>query len=114
MGARPPAGGRGIRGRAPHERRSDMPDPFEHRPITRRRLMRYGGAAAAGLAGTTPLLRAASAWGHRVRLPDSLPDPKRPAGTVDDSLPFDHIVVVMMENHSFDNLLGALAHSGQP
>ena len=29
-------------------------------------------------------------------------------------MPFDHIVVVMMENHSFDNLLGALARSGQP
>jgi phospholipase C len=24
-------------------------------------------------------------------------------------MPFDHIVVVMMENHSFDNLLGAVA-----
>ena len=33
---------------------------------------------------------------------------------MDASLPFDHIVVVMMENHSFDNLLGALHRSGQP
>ena len=31
-----------------------MTNPFEHRPITRRRLMRYGGAAAAGLAGREP------------------------------------------------------------
>ena len=31
-----------------------------------------------------------------------------PPGTVNDAMPFDHIVVVMMENHSFDNLLGAL------
>jgi phospholipase C len=91
-----------------------MTNPFEQRPITRRRLMRYGGAAAAGLAGASPLLHAASALALRRRAPDSLPDPKRPAGTVDASLPFDHIVVVMMENHSFDNLLGALAHSGQP
>jgi phospholipase C len=30
------------------------------------------------------------------------------------ALPFEHIVVVMMENHSFDNLLGALSRSGQP
>src|SRR5204862_2210 len=30
------------------------------------------------------------------------------------ALPFDHLVVIMMENHSFDNLLGALKHSGQP
>jgi phospholipase C len=38
----------------------------------------------------------------------SLPFPDRPAGTVNDAMPFDHIIVVMMENHSFDNLLGAL------
>jgi phospholipase C len=90
-----------------------MFDPFEQR-LTRRRLIRYGGAAAAGLSGAGPLIRAASALGRPVRLPGSLPNPKRPAGTVDETLPFDHIVVVMMENHSFDNLLGALAHSGQP
>ncbi len=48
------------------------------------------------------------------RNPDSLPDPGRPAGTPDETLPFDHVVVMMMENHSFDNLLGALAISGQP
>ena len=29
-------------------------------------------------------------------------------------MPFDHIVVVMMENHSFDNYLGALSRHGQP
>jgi phospholipase C len=29
-------------------------------------------------------------------------------------MPFDHIVVVMMENHSFDNILGALSRLGQP
>jgi phospholipase C len=29
-------------------------------------------------------------------------------------MPFDHIVVVVMENHSFDNLLGALPRAGQP
>jgi phospholipase C len=47
-------------------------------------------------------------------LPESLSRPGQPAGTVDDAMPFDHIVVVMMENHSFDNLLGAVALSGQP
>lgn len=41
------------------------------------------------------------------REPESLPRPGQPAGTSDDAMPFDHIVVVMMENHSFDNLLGA-------
>jgi phospholipase C len=50
----------------------------------------------------------------RPREPDSLPNPSRPPGTVDESLPFEHIVVVMMENHSFDNLLGAAALRGQP
>jgi phospholipase C len=91
-----------------------MFEPFEQRPITRRTLIRYGGAAAAGLTGAGQLMRAASALAHPLRVPDSLPDPTRPAGTVAEALPFDHIVVVMMENHSFDNLLGALAHSGQP
>ena len=48
-----------------------------------------------------------------VRPPDSLPDPSKPAGAVNDEMPFDHVVVVMMENHSFDNVLGALSRSGQ-
>jgi phospholipase C len=38
----------------------------------------------------------------------SRPFPHLPPGSVDDTMPFEHIVVVMMENHSFDNLLGAL------
>jgi phospholipase C len=91
-----------------------MTEPFEQRPITRRTLMRYGGTAAAGLAAAEPLLRAASAFAHPTHLPDSLPNPRLPAGTVDEALPFDHLVVVMMENHSFDNLLGTLHRSGQP
>jgi phospholipase C len=49
-----------------------------------------------------------------IRTPDSLPDPDRPGGTPDETLPFEHVVVIMMENHSFDNLLGALPISGQP
>jgi phospholipase C len=44
-----------------------------------------------------------SQWRH----PGSLPDPSLPEGT--DTLPeIDHIVVVMQENHSFDNYLGML------
>ncbi len=39
----------------------------------------------------------------------SLPFPHEAPGTVNGAMPFDHIVVVMMENHSFDNLLGALS-----
>jgi phospholipase C len=85
--------------------------------FTRRTALRYGGAAAttlAGLSGAGRLLQTASAFGAPLRGADSLPDPTRPAGTVNEALPFDHIVVVMMENHSFDNLLGALSRSGQP
>jgi phospholipase C len=43
-----------------------------------------------------------------IRAPRSLPFPQLPAGTPNEQMPFDHLVVVMMENHSFDNLLGAL------
>jgi len=83
--------------------------------LTRRTLVQRGGAVGAALAaGSTPWWRVASALAARTRTPDSLPDPRRPAGTPTSALPFEHIVVVMMENHSFDNLLGALAHSGQP
>ncbi|MGB9183474.1 MAG: alkaline phosphatase family protein [Solirubrobacteraceae bacterium] len=38
----------------------------------------------------------------------SLPFPGQPRGTANPDMPFDHIIVVMMENHSFDNLLGGL------
>jgi phospholipase C len=85
--------------------------------LTRRGLLRYGGSLGAALAGMSSaggLIRTAAASGKRLRAPDSLPNPRVPAGTVNEALPFDHIVVVMMENHSFDNLLGDLAHSGQP
>jgi phospholipase C len=43
------------------------------------------------------------------REPGSLPFPDRPAGAPNEEMPFDHVVVVMMENHSFDNLLGELS-----
>jgi phospholipase C len=92
----------------------DLRYPSLDHPLTRRALLRYGGAAVVGMSGGGPLWRAASAAAGNVRVPDSLPDPARPAGTATAALPFDHIVVVMMENHSFDNLLGALSRSGQP
>jgi phospholipase C len=41
----------------------------------------------------------------------SLPFPQVPAGTPNSQMPFDHLVVLMMENHSFDNLLGALSRT---
>jgi phospholipase C len=84
--------------------------------LSRRDFLRYGslaGVVAAGLplsgiTGEDALAAAA------LRRPDSRPFPKRAAGSVNHHLPFDHIVVVMMENHSFDNYLGALSRHGQP
>ena len=91
--------------------------------ITRRTLLQ-GSAAAAMLAATRGLSACSSSSpvsgsggggdGNASRGPNSLPDPTKPAGTVDTTLPFDHVVVVMMENHSFDNYFGMLPLRGQP
>jgi phospholipase C len=89
--------------------RSNPPSPFDH-TITRRSLL---GAAA----GATALVaaRGLPAWAKPIahsaglRQPESLPFPAKPAGTP--SMPeIEHIVVLMMENHSFDNLLGMVPH----
>jgi phospholipase C len=82
---------------------------------TRRTVLRAGG----GLVAMTALspygrLLASAYAAPGVRRPGSLPDPSRPAGEPTAALPFDHIVVVMMENHSFDNYLGMLPLRGQP
>src|SRR5689334_24237661 len=51
-------------------------------------------------------LRQRERWTRPARRGDR-PDPSQPAGT--DMLPqIKHIVVLMMENHSFDNYLGTL------
>jgi phospholipase C len=84
--------------------------------ITRRSLLVGGigagaGAAAFAYSGRLP------AWARtftgaaesHLRLPDSLPFPSRPAGSpAPDMNEIKHIVVLMMENHSFDNFLGML------
>jgi phospholipase C len=79
--------------------------------MTRRTALRSG--AAAGLALATA--RGLPAWARpvagltRLRKPGSRPFPHRPEG--EDSLPqIEHIVVLMLENHSFDNILGMLPH----
>ncbi len=75
------------------------------------------GAAAIGVGACTtesssPGPRTPASYGSlpprsQWRRPGSRPDPSLPEGT--DTLPqIDHIVVVMQENHSFDNYLGML------
>jgi phospholipase C len=79
--------------------------------VTRRTLLRgvAGGAALAAAGGLPAWARpVAGARGHR-RRPDSLPFPHLPAGT-ESMHQIKHVVVLMMENHSFDNLLGMVPH----
>src|SRR3954453_20125953 len=78
--------------------------------MTTRRGLGRGAIAAASR--YVPALAWAGAAG--LRGPDSLPDPARPAGEPTAALPFDHLVIVMQENHSFDNYFGMLARRGQP
>ena len=86
------------------------------RALTRRTVLRAGGGtvalALAGRSAYGPLVSAAAGAG--LRRPDTVPDPSRPPGTPTAALPFDHLVVVMQENHSFDNYLGMLSLRGQP
>jgi phospholipase C len=95
---------------------------------SRRSLLRYGGVLGGSMLGLAALPGSAfggvprsvagrpAAAGSRLprRHPDSVPDPTRPPGTPTEALPFDHVVVVMLENHSFDNILGALPIAGRP
>jgi len=46
-----------------------------------------------------------------LRQAGSVPFGQLAAGTSNEEMPFDHVVVVMMENHSFDNLLGDLGRT---
>src|SRR5665213_2756815 len=78
--------------------------------VTRRTLLRGAAGSTAVLAGTR-----LPAWARpvpsipRIRQPDSLPFPRLPAGTP--TMPqIEHIVVLMMENHSFDNFLGMVPY----
>ena len=64
-------------------------------------------AAADSRAGSVGRSEFQNAATRRVRRPGSLPNPNAPAGT--DQVPeIENFVVVMMENHSFDNILGML------
>jgi phospholipase C len=77
--------------------------------FSRRELLIAGGAAAVATRGLPAWARTFASAATALRAPDSLPFPRRPAGTA--SMPeIEHIVVLMMENHSFDNVLGMVPH----
>ena len=78
--------------------------------------MRLAFAATALIAaGATLGATAVPASGHAaLRRPGSLPDPGRPVGTPDPHNPISHVIVVMQENHSFDEYFGMLPKEGQP
>jgi phospholipase C len=80
---------------------------------TRRGLLKAGlvAGAVAGTGAWSMPAKAAAGWGRPLRQPGSLPYPHLPAGT--DTIPqIEHIVVLMMENHSYDNKLGLLRRFG--
>ncbi len=68
-----------------------------------------GGAALAAAGGLPAWARPAVRASGHLRQPDSLPFPHLPAGT-ESMDQIKHIVVLMMENHSFDNMLGMVPH----
>jgi phospholipase C len=88
------------------------------RHISRRAVLQAGLGAAAVAAIPVGLAAAGGQAGAkavaRTRVPGSLPYPALPAGVDTGAFPFDHIVIAMMENHSFDNYLGMLPLRGQP
>ena len=79
---------------------------------SRRNLLRAGmlGAAVAGVGGWRSTA-AGSSSPMPIRQPGSLPYPSLPEGT-DTIRQIEHIVVLMMENHSYDNHLGMLRRPG--
>ena len=89
-----------------------------NRVYDRRSILRAGlGTAAAGTIaslGGGSLLSAAGAATRAPRRPNTVPYPSLPVGEYTGALPFDHLVIVMQENHSFNNYLGMLPVSGQP
>ncbi|HEV2371578.1 MAG TPA: hypothetical protein VGS19_05345, partial [Streptosporangiaceae bacterium] len=99
---------------APEDAGHTAPDGAGPGP-SRRGLLKAGLAAGtvAGVGGwrSAPRSGQGSRWHRHLRRPGSLPYPNLPMGT--DTVPqIEHIVVVMMENHSYDNRLGMLRRPG--
>src|SRR5271156_2905907 len=89
------------------------------RTYSRRSLLAAGlgtasAAAAASALGSLGPVGAALSQAATLRGPGRLHYPSLPVGQYTGAFPFDHIVLVMQENHSFDNYLGMLPVSGQP
>ena len=81
-------------------------DPWWDRPLSRRSMLQTAAALGVGGALMASGLADAAAWAAPIG-PGIRPNPRLPEGT--DTLPeIEHIVVLMMENHSFDNYLGML------
>jgi phospholipase C len=68
-------------------------------------------SAVSSAAGAAPKAVRAAVPAPASRKPGELPFPALAPGSANEALPFDHVVVVMMENHSFDNLLGDLSRT---
>jgi phospholipase C len=91
-------------------------------PVTSRRRVLQAGLAAGAAVGAGAWRFAGQAQpgqaqpgqtqpGAHLRKPGSLPYPKLPKGT--DTIPkIEHIVILMMENHSYDNRFGMLRRPG--
>jgi phospholipase C len=96
----------------------DLIPPFD-RTFGRRTFLRGAALTGAGLAAGGLLPGGLPSWVRAVTStpnpPGTLPFPNRPAGMPAPDLapelnPIEHIVMVMMENHSFDNYLGMLPY----
>ena len=82
---------------------------------TRRTMLKAGLAtAAAAAAGAALPLGEPGVANAALRAPNSVPFPNLPVGKPTGAFPFEHLVLVMQENHSFDNYLGMLPRRGQP
>jgi phospholipase C len=92
------------------ERQGEERSGTPNRPIGRRGLLQAGLAAGA-VVGTGAWRAAPRKGGRPLRQPGSLPSPHLPAGT--DTIPqIEQVVVLMMENHSYDNRIGMLLRPG--